>query len=423
MQKSDLEKTMPITPPPSRWQKVKRYLLRLFLIFFLLFFILAAVGFFYVKSFESRVNKGNAANASKFLTPRSSNMKELNILLVGEDTRKKTEKGRADTIILLTLKPKEKKAILISIPRDMRVEVPGYGRTKINHAYAYGSVPLLVKTVSEFLDVDIHHYVVTNFHGFRKIIDLLGGVDIYVEKRLYDPEHNIFIEAGWQHMDGAEALKYVRFRHDQKGDFGRIERQQKFFRAIFKKVARASSIWKIPSLVNSVAEYLETDMSVSQMVSLARTYLSLKEDDIQMTLLPGRPARIGGISYVLPEEEKISEIMYWVKEKGELPEFLKEDLKGVSVTVLNGCGKKGWATRVSSHMKSVLNVNVASIGDAENDNFMGTVIQFKPGNREAANAVKSWLGFGYLEEREDLNTDLVIILGKDSISKLEGRIS
>jgi LCP family protein required for cell wall assembly len=423
MQKSDLEKTIPIAPPPSRWQKAKRYLLRLFLIIFLLFFILAAVGFFYVKSFESRVNKGNAANASKFLTPRSLNMKELNILLVGEDTRKKTEKGRADTIILLTLRPKEKKAILISIPRDMRVEVPGYGRTKINHAYAYGSVPLLVKTVSEFLDVDIHHYVVTNFHGFRKIIDLLGGVDIYVEKRLYDPEHDIFIEPGWQHMDGAEALKYVRFRHDQKGDFGRIERQQKFFRAIFKKVARASSIWKIPSLVNSAAEYLETDMSMSQMASLVRMYLSLKEDDIRMTLLPGRPAQIGGISYVLPEEEKIVEIMYWVKEKGELPEFLKKDLKDVSVTVLNGCGKKGWATRVSSHMKSVLNVNVASIGDAENDNFIGTVIQFKPGNREAANAVKSWLGFGYLEEREDLNTDLLIILGKDSISKLEGRIS
>lgn len=423
MQKSDLEKTVPIAPSPSRWQKVKKYILRLFLILFLLLFILAAVGFFYVKSFESRVNKGNAANASKFLTPREKDMKELNILLVGVDARTKKENGRADTIIILSLKPKEKKAILLSIPRDMRVEVPGYGKTKINHSFAYGEIPLLVKTVSNFLGIDIHHYAAVDFNGFVKIVDILGGVDIYVEKRLYDPVHNIHITPGWHRMDGKTALKYVRFRHDPRGDFGRIERQQKFFRAVFNKVARASSLWKIPSLVNSVAEYLETDMSVSQMVSLARMYLSLEEDDIQMTMLPGRPARIGGVSYVLPEEEKISEIMYWVKEKGKLPDFLKKDLNGVSVSVLNGCGEKGWATRVSSHMKSVLNVNVASIGDAENDNFIGTVIQFKPGYREAASAVKSWLGFGYLEEKEDLNTDLVIILGKDSISRLEGRIS
>jgi LCP family protein required for cell wall assembly len=422
MQKSDLEKTIPITPP-TRWQRAKKYILRLFLILFLLFFILAAVGFFYVKSFESRINKGNAANASKFLTPREKDLKELNILLVGIDARTERERGRADTIIVLSLKPKEKKAILISIPRDMRVEVPGYGMTKINHSFAYGEMPLLVKTVSSFLDMDIHHYAVADFNGFVKIVDILGGVNIYVEKRLYDPVHNIFINPGWHHMDGETALKYVRFRRDPKGDFGRIERQQKFFRAIFKKLARASSIWKIPSLADSVAEHLETDMSVSQMVSLARTYLSLKEDDIQMVLLPGYTARIGGVSYVLPEEDKISEIMYWVREKGELPEFLKEDLEDISVTVLNGCGKRGWATRVSSYMKSILNVNVTSIGDAENDDFIGTVIQFKPGNREAASAVKNWLGFGYLEEKEDLNTDLLIILGKDSISKLEGRIS
>jgi LCP family protein required for cell wall assembly len=368
------------------------------------------------------VNKGDAANASKFLSPRLSG-EELSVLLVGTDRREKNELGRSDTIILLTLKPKEKKAILISIPRDMRVKVPGHGRTKINHAYSYGGIPLLVHTVSDFLKVNIHHYAITDFHGFKDIVDILGGVDIYVEKKLYDPRHKINIDPGWHHFDGEEALKYVRFRHDQKGDFGRIERQQKFFHAIFNKVAKASSIWKIPSLVNSVAKYLETDMSVSEMISLARTYLSVKEENIQMTMLPGQPARIGGVSYVLPEEEKISEIMYWVKNKGELPDFLKQDLKGISVVVLNGCGKEGWARRVSSHMKSILDVKVVSIGDAQNDNFIGTVIQFKPGSREAASVVKKWLGFGYLEEKEDLKADLLIILGKDSLSKLEGRIS
>ncbi len=424
MYKDYLEKTVPITPPPSRWQRAKKYIWRFFVIFILVGFILTTFSYLYLKSFESKVNKGsNVANAKSFLSPRLPGEREVNVLLVGTDKREKNERGRADTIILLSLRPREKKVVLLSIPRDMRVKVPGHGRTKINHAYAYGGAPLLIQTVSNFLDIKIHHYAITDFQGFADIVDTLGGVDIYVEKRLYDPQHKILIEPGWRHMRGSEALKYVRFRHDAQGDFGRIKRQQKFFQAIFSKAASIGSIWKIPSLVSAVAEHLETDMSVSEMISLARTYLSIEKDDIQMAMLPGYPKTINGISYVIPEEGKISEIMYWVREKGEIPSFLKEDLTGVSVKVLNGCGEKGWARKVSKHLKSVLKVRVVSIGDAESSDLKGTVIQFKSGSEREAGVIKDWLGFGHLEEKEDLKVDVVIILGKDSLSKLEGRVS
>jgi len=168
-------------------------------------------------------------------------IEKINVALLGVDERK-TDPGRSDTIIIISLDVKNKKVNILSIPRDTRVYIQDHGFTKINHAYAYGGVPLSLKTLESFLNIPIHYYVKVNFQQFEKFIDAIGGVDIEVERRMYyrDKTDKFLVDLtpGVHHLNGREALGYVRFRHDPMGDLARVERQQKFLMALFKQMKR-----------------------------------------------------------------------------------------------------------------------------------------------------------------------------------------
>jgi len=141
----------------------------------------------------------------------------VNILVVGCDEIE--NHGRADTIVLLSISPKTKDVLILSIPRDTRVEIPGRGMDKINHAYAFGGEKLISKTVSSFLDVPIHFYAIADFNGFVNIIDELGGVEIDVEKEMHYVDKaggvEIHLYPGKQILDGEKSLQYIRFRQIQ----------------------------------------------------------------------------------------------------------------------------------------------------------------------------------------------------------------
>ena len=163
------------------------------------------------------------------------------IMIMGVDERV-DDVGRSDTLMLATVDPKKKSASLLSIPRDTRVHVPGYGYDKINVAYSLGGHNLTQDTVEEFLDTPVDHYVLIKVPAFKRIIDAIGGVDIDMEKRMeyvdeWDDDGGLVIDLypGPQHMDGATAITYVRYR-DEEGDIGRIERQQKFMKAVMDQV-------------------------------------------------------------------------------------------------------------------------------------------------------------------------------------------
>ncbi|MCY0876843.1 MAG: LCP family protein [Firmicutes bacterium] len=161
-------------------------------------------------------------------------MHSVNWLIVGSDSRK-GEAARSDALLLARVQPHTAKVYLLSIPRDMRVPVQGYGYTKINHAYAYGGMPLLKDTVQKALDLHIDHTVAVNFHGFIALVDAVGGVTVRIDHPLhYDDatDHtHIRLEPGWQHLSGQQALDYVRFRHDAMADTGRMARQQQLLSA------------------------------------------------------------------------------------------------------------------------------------------------------------------------------------------------
>jgi len=213
--------------------------------------------------------------------------------------------------MLLSLNQNNGEINIISIPRDMRVPIPGHGMDKINHAYAYGGLPLTRQTVEEFLDVKIDHYIITDFEGFVNIVDLLGGIELEVEKRMryYGIDVTIELDPGLQHLDGEKALQYVRFRSDEEGDFGRVRRQQLFLKTLLQEIIAFKNILRFPQILPELAQNIKTDLELNRALKLANRLKSVEIEEINTFTLPGKAGNIGGISYVLPQEEEIRQMV------------------------------------------------------------------------------------------------------------------
>ena len=207
----------------------------------------------------------------------------------------------------------DKKAALLSVPRDTRVKIKGHGWDKINSAFAYGGHKLTQETVQDFLGIKLHNYVVVDFQGFKGLVDAVGGVDINVEKRMYyyDPYANFEIDLrpGNQHMDGKTAMQYVRYR-DEEGDIGRIRRQQKFIMALYKQIASKNILAKMPGVSKQIMSMIKTDLSLKEMVELGKVMHDMMETDgLKMAMVPGTPKYVDGISYWIPDIPKMRQQM------------------------------------------------------------------------------------------------------------------
>ena len=228
------------------------------------------------------------------------------IMIMGVDERD-DDVGRSDTLMVASIDPKKNQASLLSVPRDTRVKIKGHGFDKVNAAYAYGKERLTQDTVENLLGVNIDHYVIINTKSFAKIIDALGGIDIDVPKRMYyedpwDDDGGLIIDfrPGMQHMDGAKAITYVRYR-DEEGDLGRIRRQQDFIKACLDKMVSPAIIPKLPTIIREVMDSIQTDLSFRQLLEFAGTLKESKQNGLKTDMVPGRPLYIDGISYWIPD--------------------------------------------------------------------------------------------------------------------------
>ncbi len=271
--------------------------------------------------------------------------------------------GRADTIVLLSISPKNKDVLLLSIPRDTRVEIPGRGMDKINHAYAFGGEKLISKTISSFLDVSIHYYAVVDFNGFVNIIDELGGVEIDVEKEMYYVDKaggvEINLYPGKQILDGEKSLQYTRFRYDKLGDLGRIKRQQKLALAVIKKMINFNSITKIPQITEGMKGYIETNIKVQDAIALANLFKGVNQENFKVETVQSKPVYIEGISYLEPNLEEVR------KRVKSLIYGLNSD---VEVEVLNGNAMSGIAHKVAKDLE-LQGFKVVNIDNADNFNY------------------------------------------------------
>lgn len=238
-----------------------------------------------------------------------------NVLLLGTDVTYDVDGGRlgtgarADTIILACLDTKNDRAHLISIPRDTRVEIPGYGIGKINAAHAYGGPKLVMETVSGLVGVSVDYYIETDFRGFKDLVDLVGGVDLEVEKDLHyvDRAGNLRIDLnrGLQHLDGEQALQYARFRMDALGDIGRVARQQRLMKAVMERFQGVRGLTLARKALEVARERVKTNMSTSEMLALARYAMQLGSDKLETTTLPGSFSPI----YWMPDSAGIQDLV------------------------------------------------------------------------------------------------------------------
>ena len=232
------------------------------------------------------------------------------IMIMGVDERD-DDVGRSDTLMIASIDPKTNQASLLSVPRDTRVKIKGHGFDKVNAAYAYGKEKLSQDTVENLLGVSIDHYVIINTKSFKKIIDAIGGIDIDVPKRMHyedpwDDDGGLIIDfhPGMQHMDGAKAVTYVRYR-DEEGDLGRIRRQQDFVRAFMEKLVSPAIIPKLPTIIKEVMGSIETDLSFRQLLEFVGTLKESKNNGLKTDMVPGKPLYIEGISYWIPDLNKL----------------------------------------------------------------------------------------------------------------------
>jgi len=263
------------------------------------------------------------------LSPLWSVQGRTNILLLGIDQRP-NERGyyRTDTMIVLTVEPSTGDVGMLSLPRDLWVNIPGSGLSRINTAHVIGDLEkregggpgLAMQTVSELLGQPMHYYARINFEGFRKIIDEIGCVEIDVPRDISDPtfpDDNygydpFFIKAGHHCMDATTALKYARTRHVDS-DFGRMERQQQVMVAIKDKVMNAGAlpqlIARMPAILSALSDSFQTDMPVSQQIAMANVARKLDMQNLRR-LVFDRAMAIGtmtpsGASVLMPQMEVI----------------------------------------------------------------------------------------------------------------------
>lgn len=232
----------------------------------------------------------------------------INVLVLGIDSVEGTH--RADTMFVLGVNPSKASVNMISIPRDTRVIVDGKAR-KINGILTrYGYMPLR-GMLEELFKIKIHRHVEMGFDGFENIINLMGGVDIYIDKPMHYDDYrgnlHIHFDPGINHLDGKKALDYVRFRSDNMADLGRIKRQQQFVKALVDKIMTPSGFVRLPKIVSKAIEHIKTDFTLNELVTIIKGFNSYKITFKNMSL-PGEPRYIDKISYFMPYQTEALEV-------------------------------------------------------------------------------------------------------------------
>jgi LCP family protein required for cell wall assembly len=326
----------------------------------------------------------------------------VNILLMGVDLRP-GEKGptNTDAIIIVTIDPATRSVGMLSIPRDLWVPIPGSGENRINTAYwsgvrrGYpgGGPGLVKKTILLNFGIPIHYYALINFTGFRKLVDVLGGLNIDVGRDIWDPTFPndtfgfkpLFIPKGRHHMNGQQALDYARTRHGDS-DFGRMRRQQQVLMAIKDQALRVDVIPKIPALWAAKDNLAQTDLGLSDVFALVQLAREIKTDNVTtgvvgdaetqdwttssgaMVLLPN-PARI----------QKVIETVFRIPSSAAAAalqpgaQFKQLSAEAARIEISNGTKNEGLAGRVAEWLKSQ-GFSVTLVDSAERSDYTQTVI-------------------------------------------------
>ena len=238
------------------------------------------------------------------------------VLLVGMDNRPEEQfMSNTDSLIVASFDQKNKKMVLLSIPRDTQVLLPGKGKEKVNALARLGNgIPSTMQFVQELIGTPIDGYVMTNFQGFKNIVDSLGGITINVEKNMYfdtgdNKDRYIDLKKGTQRLNGTQALQYARFRNDELADITRTSRQQEVLKAMVSEATETRNLPKIPFLIPKISQSIKTNLNMSQLWALAMVLKNREDYEVINQTLPGKFSVEEGISYWKVEPRDSTEML------------------------------------------------------------------------------------------------------------------
>lgn len=356
-----------------------------------------------------------------------------NLLIIGSDAgytgrrRDPAAPVRSDTLIVASLDPANHRIQLLSIPRDTRVEIPGrQGFDKINAAFAYGGAELTMDTVARFLEVPIDHYVRLKLEALPAMVDLLGGIEIDVEKNMRYRDRaadlKIALKKGRQVLDGAQAEQYVRFRHDENGDIGRVQRQQVFLQAMLDKLLTPESLIKVPELVQVAYQSVETDLSFDQILRYAMWAKGLQSHDLHMAMVPGAfSGNRFAASFWMPDERATRALarrtLTDTAPGTESPaQLISPEVKAdTRISVLNGTRRTGLANE-AAHLLRQDGWTVWVVGTSKRKGLSESEIAPQRGDESLINPIAQTLGVpGKVVSGSlgDVTTDFTVIVGED----------
>ena len=362
----------------------------------------------------------------------------MNVLVLGSDSRAgmtpqqlqqydptgqdRNSGQRADTIAVLHVNFKTSKAILVSLPRDLRVKAPDGTFVKINSFYNKGATAM-VQAVESFTGLNIDHYVEVNFVGFQNIVDTLGGVHIRFSRKVVDPNSGLNVPAGCDLLHGDQALAFVRVR-EIDSDYGRIARQQFFVQLVMKQVLSAGTLLnplKVISLINVGAANVTTDtgLGAGSIEKLALQLRNFTQGSVDFRVVPSQPQYIGGIAYVIPFVGQSATLFDAIKNATPLPDYGKQGSavapSSVGTTILNGTTTTGLENQAESALQAQ-GYHVIATGPAPATTATATVVYYTPGNVDKASLLSQAFGDAPVEPLPpavQAGGDAVVVLGPD----------
>jgi LCP family protein required for cell wall assembly len=451
----------PAGPPPPRrprspTRRVVRVLCWIAVLTSVSVLVASAVGFGALALINSHVNRqcifcgaSGDTQRERPAKPQGEDGKALNFLIVGSDSRDgaseqelkefstEAEPGkRTDTIILVHLSPQRDKAVLVSFPRDTWVEIPGHGHNRINAAFVKGELErkgggpaLLIQTVERLTDVYIDHYVEIDFRGFLKMVNALGGVDVCLPHAVDDPDSGLRLPAGRSHVNGKQALSFVRARKfDPTQDFGRIRRQQQFLGSMVRRatslgiLARPDRLYRF---LDTTARSLtvDDDLSFNDMRDLATKLRTLDPAKIVFVTAPTqqRNVRIDGKSVVLPDEAGYAALFGSIRNDDAIkagatpaptqpPSDLIVKPSRIRLKVLNGSGVNGAAKRAADDLAE-LGFQIRGTGDADATSYTQTIVRHGPSKADSARTVAAALPGSAIQLDQTLGSTIEVVVG------------
>ncbi|MGG1572791.1 LCP family protein [Fictibacillus sp. NRS-1165] len=296
------------------------------LLFIITFFTVAILGagsyaFQYATSTASSITEEIDNHSNQKFKDRLENISlkngdPISVLIMGIDKPVGEERGRSDSLVLLTLNPHSKSMQMVSIPRDTYTKIKGPAEDKINSAYHEGGTEMTISSVENLFDVPVDYFVKVNMKSFKQIVDAVGGVD--VNNDLNFTFRNIDYPKGHLHLNGKEALLYSRMRKvDPRGDFGRQKRQRQVMEAVIDKGASISSVTKYGEMLKVVQNNVKTNMNFYDMWKIQSNYKDAREN-IEQHKLKGSDKTIKGTYYYIPDKKDLRIISNSLKKHLEM---------------------------------------------------------------------------------------------------------